>query len=213
MHKVSEAYKAAMEADAVELVKDLGAHSFYLRRVGAKAAISFSANYRHASGGPSQPIQGIHSDMSPQGAKFVKDYVLERCLESKDPKEMEVGRYLQEGKHAVILNVWRPLGTVTDNHLGLCKWDSLSKEDALYSSITPTNGGNTLQRWQYRQGQRWFYLSEQKADDVYVFMQHDSRAADGHGVNVPHASFNLETDRNEAPKRSSYETRVIAIVT
>lgn len=43
-------------------------------------------------------------------------------------------------------------------------------------------------------------------------MQHDSRAEDKHGINVPHASFMLEDGKGKFPTRASFECRVIAIV-
>ncbi|EGG04541.1 uncharacterized protein MELLADRAFT_30168, partial [Melampsora larici-populina 98AG31] len=106
-----------------------------------------------------------------------------------------------------ILNVWRPIHAVQDNHLGFCKWDSLVKEDAVEANIKPDGSWNSLQAWKYRKDQKWFYLSEQKPHEAFVFMQHDSRAPDGHGINVPHASFNLEKDADKPPTRMSFEAR------
>ncbi|EGG06785.1 uncharacterized protein MELLADRAFT_30159, partial [Melampsora larici-populina 98AG31] len=88
-----------------------------------------------------------------------------------------------------IYNVWRPIRRVHDIPLGICKWDSVSQEDVLDWGILPTYVANTVQAWKYRKGQSWFYLSKQRPDEVYVFMQHDSRAPNSHGINVPHASF------------------------
>ncbi|EGF98195.1 uncharacterized protein MELLADRAFT_30153, partial [Melampsora larici-populina 98AG31] len=111
-----------------------------------------------------------------------------------------------------IINVWRPVHAVQDNPLGLCKWNSLLPEDTLQAKITPTTAENSMQAWRYREGQDWFYLSKQQPSEVYAFMQHDSRGENGHGVNVPHASFTLTEDREKTFTRISFECRVIAIV-
>ncbi|EGG03831.1 uncharacterized protein MELLADRAFT_53163 [Melampsora larici-populina 98AG31] len=150
--------------------------------------------------------------MSPDGARFMKEEIQNSLACSKDPSEITLKKHLAEGKDVIILNVWRPLCVVEDNPLGLCKWKSPSEEECPNWGTTPTNPSNAIQAWRYMEDQEWFYLSKQKPDEVYVFLQHDSRAEDKHGINVPHASFMLEDDHRKLPTRSSFECRVIAIV-
>ncbi|EGF98747.1 uncharacterized protein MELLADRAFT_69094 [Melampsora larici-populina 98AG31] len=197
----SDAHKAILDSDSVALVKDL---------TGAELAISYGSFFRSSQG--LRPLPIIHSDLSPQGAKFSRGELQEDFLKSEDPSRVKFGKYLKQGKKIVILNVWRPICVVQDNPLGICGWDSLLPEDALDFNITPTHAGNVIQAWRYREGQKWFYLSKQRSDEVYVFMQHDGTARNRHGINVPHASFTLQEDVGKVPQRTSFECRVIVIV-
>lgn len=204
MVEFSEEHRAALEADSIALVKEL---------TGAKSAYPYAMNFRDSTaGGSTGPAPVIHSDMSPKGAEFIKGLARNTFLTSTDPSEIRFGKYMREGKNIAILNVWRPIRIVQDNHLGFCKWDSLVKEDALDFGIKPSEPFNSLQPWRYREGQQWFYLSEQEPHEAFVFMQHDSTAPDGHGINVPHASFELEKDADKPPTRMSYEARIVAIL-
>lgn len=205
LKELSDGHKAALTADSVELVKKL---------TGATSAIAFTASFRsYKERYAAKPIQMIHSDMSPEGARYIKSRVQKDFLESKDPDEQRFGEHLsQGGKNVVILNVWRPIHTVEDHPFGLCKWNSISKEDQLNWNIKPNNPDNSIQAWTYRSTQEWFYINKQTADQVYLFIQHDSRAPDGHGINVAHASFNFEKDHLDRPERMSFESQIIAII-
>ncbi|EGG10057.1 uncharacterized protein MELLADRAFT_60479 [Melampsora larici-populina 98AG31] len=205
MRELSDEHRDALEEDSVELVKEL---------TRAKTAFSYAAFFRdHTSDDSIRPVPVIHSDLSPEGAKVVKEALQEVFMESKDPTDIEIAEKLG-GKGVMILNVWRPIHTVQDNPLGFCKWDSLLEDDAMKWKIGPTDTENGLQAWRYRKGQRWVYLREQEPHEVWVFMQHDARAHDGHGINIPHASFTLQGDQNQVQPstRMSFETAIIALV-
>ncbi|EGG05453.1 uncharacterized protein MELLADRAFT_64152 [Melampsora larici-populina 98AG31] len=196
--------KPFLEKDSIQLVKDL---------TGSKSAIAFGSVYRDASSvGTNEIIPAIHSDMSPEGAIYFKTGFQQKLLASKDPSEVKFGQKMKKGKDVMILNVWRPLKIVQDNPLGICKWSSLLKQDAINfdRKIEATNALNSFQAWKYREGQQWFYISQQTPDQAYIFVQHDSR--DGHGINVPHASFTLEDKQARKPTRISFETRIVALV-
>ncbi|EGG03098.1 uncharacterized protein MELLADRAFT_65847 [Melampsora larici-populina 98AG31] len=206
LEELSDDHYDALVADSIELVKEL---------TGAKSAFSYVAGFRdHTSPETPKPVSAIHSDLSAEGAEFAKQLTQAILLSSEDPEEYKFGRYLQEdGKNVVIVNVWRPIHTVQDHHLGICKWDSSLKEDAMRWRLEPSNLDNALQPWRYREGQSWWYLSDMRPDEAYVFMQHDSRAKeDGHGINVPHASFTFKKDANKPSTRMSFESSVIAII-
>lgn len=150
--------------------------------------------------------------MSPSGAKYTRRKLQEEYLNSKDTSVVQFGKYLKEGKDIVIINVWRPLREVHDNPLALCRWDSELPQDAKDWGIEVNESSNVIQPWKYREGQRWYFISNQTPDQVYIFMQHDSRASDGHGMNIPHASVALKQDVNKISRRSSFECQVIAIM-
>lgn len=194
-----------LKADSIEIVKSL---------TNSKSVVVLSDDYRaHYSSEAGRILPAIHSDMSSQGAAFWKGKLREKLSESKERDQVEFLKNLKQGKDVVIYNVWRPLITVQDNHLGLCKWDSLLKEDAMKfnQNIKSTHFTNSFQPYKYREGQQWYYLSHQKPDEVFVFVQHDSRA-DRDGMNIPHGSFRLPEDHKEQPTRMSYETSIMAII-
>ncbi|EGG03150.1 uncharacterized protein MELLADRAFT_65843 [Melampsora larici-populina 98AG31] len=204
MVEMSNEHKVALAEDSVKLVLEL---------TGAKSAYVHSGGFRDLTSPDSaKSIPVIHSDMSPEGATYIKGIVRDKFLRSKDSDKVKFGRYIKEGKKIAIVNVWRPIHTVQDNHLGICQWDSLVKEDAWKSNLIPNGGTSTAQAWRYREGQRWFYLDQQRTDEVYVFMQHDSAAPDGHGINVPHASFELQKDKDKPWTRISFEATVFAMM-
>ncbi|EGG08056.1 uncharacterized protein MELLADRAFT_105377 [Melampsora larici-populina 98AG31] len=199
----SDEHRDALNADAVKLVKEL---------MGSKPTVTFGTGFRDLTKlGPMNSAPVIHSDLSPEGAAWKKFVTQNRLFGSTDPDQIKFAKHLKEGKDVVILNVWRPIRTVKDNHLGFCKWDTLLKEDALPRNIKPTEASNALQPWKYRPGQRWYYLSEQQPDEAFIFMQHDSTARDGHGINVAHASINLKGHKDPFT-RASFETKVMVIV-
>ncbi|EGG11882.1 uncharacterized protein MELLADRAFT_58946 [Melampsora larici-populina 98AG31] len=203
LEELSDKNQAALKADSVELVKKL---------TGATTVYALQGGYRYYEpSGSVRSVPIIHSDWTLEGAKWFKTRARKELLASENPTEVKFGKYVVEGKDVVIYNVWRPLHTVQDNHLGLCRWDSRLKEDALTSIPKVTNLKNALQPWRYSEAQKWYYLREQKAEDVFVFMQHDARAPDGHGINVPHAAFKLEGSQGP-DTRKSYEIRVIAFI-
>ncbi|EGG08053.1 uncharacterized protein MELLADRAFT_85212 [Melampsora larici-populina 98AG31] len=194
--------RAALEADSVELVKKL---------TGAKRAFAFTSSFRdHRLHGPG-PNPAIHSDFSLKGATWIKEKVKRDLANSGDPSKIDFAAGMMGGADVVILKVWRPIIPVRRNHLGICKWDSILEEDAPKWKIVPTDYDNAVQPWKYRNGQQWYFLSYQQPHEVFVMMQHDSSAVDHHGINVPHAAFNLKGHRSELP-RPSYETKVIAII-
>lgn len=204
---IRDKYKAELREDSIKIVKEL---------TKSDQVISFTSDYRDKNSRETKNIiPAIHSDFSPRGAKHFKRELQERLLKSQNPDLMEFGKQMKKGKDVVIYNVWRPLQVVKDNHLGICKWDSLLKEDAIKfkQKIQQFDASNSFQAWRYREGQQWFFLSHQAPDEAYIFMQHDIRAAkDAHGINVPHASFNLEEEDEERSTRISFECRIVAIV-
>ncbi|EGG04202.1 uncharacterized protein MELLADRAFT_65053 [Melampsora larici-populina 98AG31] len=204
LKEFSNEHNTALTDDSVKLVKDL---------TGAKSVLAYSSTFRHyESEKAKKPISVIHSDMSAKGAKYTKKEIKKRFLTSENPMEVELGNLLKKGQNNVmLLNVWRPLRVVQDNHLGFCKWSSLSRRDRLDWGIKPTNPHNSLQAWKYSKSQQWFYLSKQKQDEVFVFLQHDSKAKDHHGINVPHASFNSKSDLGQSRTRMSFESKIVVV--
>ncbi|EGG03097.1 uncharacterized protein MELLADRAFT_65846 [Melampsora larici-populina 98AG31] len=199
----SEAHQKILERDALDLVKDL---------TNSKSAISWGGVLRGPSRGSQKPYRVMHSDMSPRGAEFIKSsMILPFCETSDDEDTKAFGQHMAQDKRVVIFNVWRPLREVGRDPLALCDWQSLSDQDAWGIVNHPTDTGSSIQAWKYNEHQKWFYLDKQKPNEVFVFVQHDSSAPAGHGMNTPHAAPYIYETRREAP-RISYECRIVAIV-
>ncbi|EGG03744.1 uncharacterized protein MELLADRAFT_108930 [Melampsora larici-populina 98AG31] len=195
--------KKALTKDSVKIVEEL---------INPTLAISYSSQFRNPMMKYlGEPNPNLHSDLSPEGAQKTISWVEKRFLESEDPEEKAFGQLLStKAYNVVILNVWRPLSKVEADPLGLCRWTSVAPSDRVDSKIVPDRAGNALQAWNYGDHQEWFYLKEQEPHEAHVFIQHDGRANDGHGMSVPHASFVLR-ENEDKPKRKSFECRVMAL--
>ncbi|EGG10089.1 uncharacterized protein MELLADRAFT_30138, partial [Melampsora larici-populina 98AG31] len=112
----------------------------------------------------------------------------------------------------VVFNVWRPVKIVEDNPLAICYWDSIKEGDTSEFVLEPTSRANAIQTWNFKDHQKWAYLSNQKPEEAFVFMQHDSKGKGGHGVNVPHASVVLQGQEGKPSTRQSYEFRIAVIM-
>jgi hypothetical protein len=72
--------------------------------------------------------------------------------------------------YTVIMNVWRPLQTVENAPLLLCDRQTVHKSDLL--EVDKVQPGSVTQDLylQFTEGQRWFYLSQQKTDEITLFV-------------------------------------------
>lgn len=161
-----------------------------------------------------QIVRTMHSDLSSLGAEFMKsNFILPRCEASNDQDANAFGEQMMDiNKRVVILIVWRPLKRVERNPLAFCDWQTVSDQHALSFNHQITNPKEVLQAWSYHEDQNWFYLSQMEPDEVFVFVQHDSAAKNGHGMNVPHVSPHLLHTPDGTAHRVSVEFKVAAIV-
>ncbi|KYG48096.1 hypothetical protein M433DRAFT_2265 [Acidomyces richmondensis BFW] len=105
------------------------------------------------------------------------------------------------------VNVWKPLrGPVRDWPLALCDPGTLRCDvdlepcDLVYPDYVVEN------RQVYHSPQfRWFYLSDQRTEEAWVFLQTDTARRDW---TVAHTAFPILDARNEAP-RESIEVRAL----
>ncbi|KAH9807414.1 hypothetical protein DFH28DRAFT_1228940 [Melampsora americana] len=199
-----EDYQTHVEEDSVAIVKKM---------LNTESAICLESTLRGPGNTETEkPLPVIHTDLSKEGAQLSKMYYQNQFLESGNPRKIQFGKKLQENKGFVIINVWRPIHTVTDHPLGLCKWNSLSKEDIFDTGGKSTSTSTSTLVWKYHKDQEWAYLSSQKPDEVFVFMQHDSTAKDGQGIHVPHAAFIMANDDPHVQQRTSIQCSVMAFV-
>lgn len=177
--------------------------------------MAFCTSYAHRGAldqSSLEPWTLIHSDLSAEGAQYWKKNVQERYLNSPYQGDNDFGQSIKDGKRLVVYNVWRPVKIVEDNPLAICYWDSLRPGDKTDHKLKPTSHSTAIQTWKYEEHQKWAFLSNQKPEEAFVFMQHDSHGKGGHGINVPHASVILEGQEDKPSTRQSYEFKIAVIM-
>ena len=108
-----------------------------------------------------------------------------------------------------IINVWRPLvDPVEDFPLALCDTRSLTTADLVDTERRAPNHTGEIQLALHSDGQRWFYFSRMRPDEVLVFKTFDS--IDG-GVNPCsiHSAIRLPDAPADAKPRESVEARAL----
>lgn len=150
------------------------------------------------------PAHSVHSDFSPAGAL--------RNLESviSDPDERE-----ELLKHRVLaINVWRPLKTVQRDPLAICDWATLDwRKDRVTNRMVLPHGWHEMGKYAFREGQEWYYLSQQRPQEALIFTQFDSeseQAGEG-GTTVPHTAF-VVPGTQTLPARESIEIKMFAFL-
>ena len=124
------------------------------------------------------------------------------------------------GPHWAMFSIWRPLSTVRRSPLGLMDARDLTSyvdlprvyrdRPGFVSSYTSTN--LIARSPKGEEEHRWYYLPEQKVDEVYAIKLFDSEAQKEGGpvLGVPHSAFELEGTSDQPPRRS-VELRAIVI--
>ncbi|KAH9821257.1 hypothetical protein DFH28DRAFT_1079304 [Melampsora americana] len=190
--QISDAHKAALKLNLVEFVQKLTV---------AQTVYAYESAFRdQTSPGSHQAVSVIHFNMSLDGSKYMKHIEQKVILRFTDPMEVKFKKYMKTGKDIAIMHVWRLIHIVQDNHLGLHKWNTLLKEEALEFEIKPEGNLMTPQAW------------SKIRPNAFAFMQHNSRVADGHETNVPNASFTLQEDCGKPPTQICFEAKVVAII-
>jgi hypothetical protein len=71
--------------------------------------------------------------------------------------------------------VWKPLrGPLRDWPLAICDYSTLSRDDLIQVDEVHREGILESNSVQYNTSQKWYYLSDQTADEVLIFRSADS---------------------------------------
>ncbi|DBA91397.1 TPA: hypothetical protein ACH3X2_003929 [Trebouxia sp. C0005] len=133
--------------------------------------------------------------------------------ESSGPKVLE--RYFGaeaaaqlKQKPWAIIQVWRPLvGPVQDSALGFVDAATLSQHDILPANLFLTEEfAIEVNYIVHNSDHRWFWTSQMREDEAYVFVNYDSRH-DGRARFTPHSTIVDPNVPEDAPIRQSIETR------
>lgn len=94
-------------------------------------------------------------------------------------------------------SAWKPLvNPVQDNPITLCDYFSTEEKDLVTIEYHPTpQYAGEYYSLRYNEAQRWYWLSNQTAEELLLFLSYDSHPT--HGVkceyNSPHSSARTDT--------------------
>ncbi|EXJ92459.1 hypothetical protein A1O3_01010 [Capronia epimyces CBS 606.96] len=170
------------------------------------------------------PARFVHVDQSYRGA--------EQILYLNLPEE-EADRLVK--KRWAIVNVWQPFNKpVTRDPLAFCDYRSLDEKDfrTVVANLPPPGAGDyanvsknmahkpryeyslngekapryEVTNLAYNPDQKWYYISDQKPEEAWVFKIFDSKM-DGRAKCAVHSSFPLPDQPDEGEARTSVEIR------
>ena len=165
--------------------------------LGASRVHVFDHNVRNAAWpGMAVPSRQVHNDHTINSApRRARDHL------GPEAEELLKGRF-------GIVNVWRPIrGPVLDSPLALCDARSFTDDDLIASDLVYAHVRGETSRVAYNPAHRWYYFSEQQADEVLLIRVHDS-ANDGRARLSFHTSFENPLTPG-APPRESIEVRAL----
>lgn len=169
---------------------------------GARQIVVFDHNLRRGANSTDprhacahKPVFHVHTDFTAGSAPLRARMVL-------SPEAMA-------GRRVVELNLWRPITEpVIDNVLALCDASSVTPDDLLPTTLRYPERDGEIYYLKFNDAHRWWYASEMRRDEVWVFKNYDS-AADGRARFTPHTAF--QTRSSALPTRESVEFRAFAL--
>ena len=157
-----------------------------------------------------------HGDQAVREAKLLREpvlYVHNDYTDASAPRR--VRELLPEeadallGRRFAIIQVWRPLATVSRNPLAIADARSISPGDLIASERRyPHRVGETY-RLRHNPAHQWYQFTRMTPDEAIVFKVYDS-ARDGRARFTPHTSFEDPATPADAPPRESIEARLFA---
>jgi hypothetical protein len=170
---------------------------------GAYRAVLFDHTIRHGDQATREekllrePVFYVHNDYTEASAP--------RRLRELLPDEADA----LLAKRFAIIQVWRPLKTISRNPLAIADSRSVAPADLLPSERRyPHRVGETY-RILHNPKHEWYQFPQMTPEEAIVFKVYDS-AKDGRARFTPHTSFDDPTTPADAPPRESIETRMFA---
>ncbi|KAK2729451.1 methyltransferase CmcJ [Colletotrichum kahawae] len=144
-----------------------------------------------------RPSPTVHVDQSAEG-------VLHRVLLHL-PEEAP---FLLQGRVRLI-NVWRPIeNTVQDFPLACCDSSSILDDDLIECDHVRRKFKGSNLYAHHREGHKWYYLGEQRPDEVLLIKMFDSDS-NVSAQRCPHVSFRHPSAPQDAKPRKSIEVRAL----
>lgn len=180
------------------------------KRFGASRVAIFDATRRSDSGtgaanpdGSRGPAVRVHVDYTQKsGPQRLKDTI----------GEAEAKRLSESGARVIQVNVWRPIkGPVLRSPLALADASSIAKEELVATDQVFPDRVGEIYHLAYSPGQRWYYASEMKRDEVLLIAGWDSTDPEGSRC-AAHGAFQLPNQDPNSPPRESIEIRTFVII-
>lgn len=182
----------------------------------------FDHTIRRPSDEPSKEASALKTERT--GTKAVPPTFSVHIDQSYDAALSRVSFHLPEDAEQLLkgrvqlLNIWRPIKTVTRDPLAVGPSYCFEEEDLVLLPVVYPHGKRTGATMQvmYSDRQRWFYKSGQTPDEALIFKCFDNRAgaqcAEKYAdiaKRVPHSAFVISGTEGE-PERESIEVRCLA---
>jgi hypothetical protein len=180
------------------------------KRFGATRIVVFDATRRSDSGagaanpdGRRGPAIRVHVDYTQKsGPQRLKDTV----------GIAEAERLLASGARVIQVNVWRPVkGPVQRAPLAVADASSIARHELVATDQVFPDRVGEIYHLAYGPGQRWYYVSEMKREEVLLIAGWDSTDPVGSRC-APHGAFQLPNQDPKAPARESIEIRTFVII-
>ncbi len=180
------------------------------KRFGATRVAIFDATRRSDSGtgapnpdGRRGPATRIHVDYTQKsGPQRLKDTV----------GVGEAERLLASGARVIQVNVWRSIkGPVLRAPLAVADASTIAKSELIATDQVFPDRVGEIYHLAYGPGQRWYYASEMKREEVLLIAGWDSTNPDGSRC-AAHGAFQLPNQDRKAPPRESIEIRTFVII-
>ncbi|KAI1278574.1 hypothetical protein F5Y07DRAFT_360381 [Xylaria sp. FL0933] len=145
-----------------------------------------------------QPSSLVHIDTTPTGAQTI----VEELYDNGTATQILKARYR-------IITVWRALRVpVKDWPLTICDASTTDPKDLVPADILYPNWVAENYMVHFNVDQRWYWLPEQKADEVLIFSAFDSDKLEYSAC--PHTAFPL-LGNGESHKRESIDVRLLVM--
>jgi hypothetical protein len=172
---------------------------------GASDVVVFDHNIRHGGDqaksqlarGVKRPVFHVHTDFTGKSAPV-------RAAAVRGTRQIT-------GRRIAAVNVWRPIaGPLRDCPLAICDASSVEQRDLLAAELIYPDRTGEIYYVAFNPAHRWFYASDMRTDEVWVFKNYDS-AADGRSRFTPHTAFVDPTYHSAIAARASVEFRAFAL--
>ncbi|KAF2252355.1 hypothetical protein BU26DRAFT_502835 [Trematosphaeria pertusa] len=192
--KVREGVEAFLKRH-ISGCEDVVAFSHQARQVRRRDQ-QFPALPRGTDGRIPQPVQGVHIDMTPDGARSE----IHESLLARGYSDISTRRW-------AVISTWRPLfGPLQDWPLAMMDYRSLDvfrdliASDNIYLHKIRENY-NVL----WNKSHKWYFLENHQPNEVLVFKTFDTYAGKGNARACPHAAFRNPLGPENARPRESHE--------
>lgn len=154
-----------------------------------------------AEKGVRPPVRNVHNDYTEKsGPQRVRDLL--------PPEEAE--KWLS-GRRVAFINVWRPInGTVETAPLAVADATSVPEADFVAADLVYADRTGEIFDVVHNPGHRWYYVSDQRQDEVLLLKCYDSRR-DGTARFTAHTAFDDPTSPPDARPRESIEIRTMVL--